>query len=228
MSPTDAGLMSIAHGRRAARLQHRHRPDHHPHRASGSAGWSAAWSLVDRRPRPCSARSTRPPPCAVVGVFMAVLGLGLGATMQNLVLAVQNNTAQADMGAASSRGRVLPLASAARSASRRSGAVLSHQVADEGRRRAWRSDRASSTDGHAEPARIPDLTTLPAPVRGALRAAPSATPPATSSWSPCRSRSLALVVRAVHPRGAAAHHDRPRRTRSAAGGRQSRDRGARR
>ena len=37
-----------------------------------------------------------------VGVFMAVLGLGLGATMQNLVLAVQNNTAQADMGAASS------------------------------------------------------------------------------------------------------------------------------
>ncbi len=39
---------------------------------------------------------------AVVGVFMAVLGLGLGATMQNLVLAVQNNAAQSDMGAASS------------------------------------------------------------------------------------------------------------------------------
>ncbi len=37
-----------------------------------------------------------------VGLFMAVLGVGLGATMQNLVLAVQNNTAQADMGAASS------------------------------------------------------------------------------------------------------------------------------
>nr|WP_179665769.1 MDR family MFS transporter [Nocardioides panaciterrulae] len=37
-----------------------------------------------------------------VGLYMAVLGVGLGATMQNLVLAVQNNTAQADMGAASS------------------------------------------------------------------------------------------------------------------------------
>ena len=35
------------------------------------------------------------------GLFMAVLGLGLGATMQNLVLAVQNNAAQADIGAAS-------------------------------------------------------------------------------------------------------------------------------
>lgn len=38
----------------------------------------------------------------VVGAYMAILGLGLGATMQNLVLAVQNNTAQEDMGSASS------------------------------------------------------------------------------------------------------------------------------
>src|SRR4051794_37884125 len=37
-----------------------------------------------------------------VGVYMAVLGLGLGAAMQNLVLAVQNNVAQSDLGAASS------------------------------------------------------------------------------------------------------------------------------
>jgi EmrB/QacA subfamily drug resistance transporter len=36
------------------------------------------------------------------GLSMTVLGLGLGLTMQNLVLAVQNNTANADMGAASS------------------------------------------------------------------------------------------------------------------------------
>ena len=53
---------------------------------------SSAWA--------CSPRSTRRTPLCRVGVFMAVLGLGLGATMQNLVLAVQNNTAQADMGAA--------------------------------------------------------------------------------------------------------------------------------
>ncbi len=37
-----------------------------------------------------------------VGLSMTILGLGLGMTMQNLVLAVQNNTANADMGAASS------------------------------------------------------------------------------------------------------------------------------
>jgi hypothetical protein len=33
---------------------------------------------------------------------MAVVGVGIGATMQNLVLAVQNNASLADMGAASS------------------------------------------------------------------------------------------------------------------------------
>jgi EmrB/QacA subfamily drug resistance transporter len=37
-----------------------------------------------------------------VGAFMLVVGVGIGATMQNLVLAVQNNTPAADMGAASS------------------------------------------------------------------------------------------------------------------------------
>lgn len=37
-----------------------------------------------------------------VGVYMAILGIGLGSVNQNLVLAVQNNAAQADIGAASS------------------------------------------------------------------------------------------------------------------------------
>jgi MFS family permease len=37
-----------------------------------------------------------------VGLFMAVLGLGLGATMQNLVLAVQNTVDVRNIGAASS------------------------------------------------------------------------------------------------------------------------------
>ena len=43
----------------------------------------------------------RDTPLVVVGAFMAMLGIGMGATMQNLVLSVQNNTAQSDMGAAS-------------------------------------------------------------------------------------------------------------------------------
>ncbi|WP_244931457.1 MDR family MFS transporter [Nocardioides sp. W7] len=38
----------------------------------------------------------------LVGLFMAVLGLGMGATMQNLVLAVQNNVPLSELGAASS------------------------------------------------------------------------------------------------------------------------------
>jgi EmrB/QacA subfamily drug resistance transporter len=38
----------------------------------------------------------------VLGVFLAVLGVGIGMTMQNLVLAVQNTVAAEDLGAASS------------------------------------------------------------------------------------------------------------------------------
>jgi MFS family permease len=38
----------------------------------------------------------------LLGVFLAVLGIGIGMTMQNLVLAVQNTVAAADLGAASS------------------------------------------------------------------------------------------------------------------------------
>ena len=38
----------------------------------------------------------------LVGLFMALLGFGMGATMQNLVLAVQNNVPLSELGAASS------------------------------------------------------------------------------------------------------------------------------
>lgn len=97
----------------------------------------------------------------VVGAFMAVLGLGLGATMQNLVLAVQNNTSQADMGAASavvaffrSMGGSVGVSAL--------GAVLGHQVADEiSRGLAGLGIRGGVGDTH----QIPDLATLPEPVR---------------------------------------------------------------
>ncbi|HEX8779594.1 MAG TPA: MFS transporter, partial [Nocardioides sp.] len=68
-------------------------------------------------------------PLVHTGVFMAVLGLGLGATMQNLVLAVQNTTALADMGTASSVVAFFrTLGGSAGIAAL--GAVLAHQVAD--------------------------------------------------------------------------------------------------
>jgi EmrB/QacA subfamily drug resistance transporter len=103
-----------------------------------------------------------------VGVFMVVLGVGLGATMQNLVLAVQNNTAQKDMGAASSvvaffrsMGGSIGVAAL--------GAVLSHHVAsDVATGLARLGVRSGSSDGGAS---VPDLSTLPAPVRAVFEAA---------------------------------------------------------
>ncbi|MCZ4497705.1 MAG: major facilitator superfamily 1 [Marmoricola sp.] len=40
-------------------------------------------------------------PLVEVGIFQAILGIGLGATMQNMILAVQNNAAPQDLGTSS-------------------------------------------------------------------------------------------------------------------------------
>jgi len=100
-------------------------------------------------------------PLAELAVYMAVLGLGLGATMQNLVLSVQNNAAQADMGAASSLvaffrslGGSIGVAAL--------GAVLAHQVSAEVT--AGLAQLGAPADAH-QSHQIPDLTTLPAPIR---------------------------------------------------------------
>jgi EmrB/QacA subfamily drug resistance transporter len=106
-------------------------------------------------------------PLAVLAVDMAILGLGLGATMQNLVLAVQNNAAQADMGAASSLvaffrslGGSIGVAAL--------GAVLSHQVAANVQAGlAAMGQPASTHQSH----QIPNLSTLPAPVRALFESA---------------------------------------------------------
>jgi EmrB/QacA subfamily drug resistance transporter len=105
----------------------------------------------------------------VVGGFMAVLGLGLGSTMQNLVLAVQNNTAQADMGAASSVVAFFRSMGGSIGVSAL-GAVLSHQVADKvasGLRELGIDPGRSGAAGGG----IPDLDTLPEPVRAVFEAA---------------------------------------------------------
>ncbi|CAM3667488.1 MDR family MFS transporter [Nocardioides zeicaulis] len=107
------------------------------------------------------------------GIFMAVLGLGLGATMQNLVLAVQNTIALADMGSGSSvvaffrsLGGSVGIAAL--------GAVLAHQVAD-----AVKSGLAALLQVHPEYAdavshqtgAVPDISTLPAPIRAIFESA---------------------------------------------------------
>ena len=107
------------------------------------------------------------------GIFMAVLGLGLGATMQNLVLAVQNTAALADMGAASSvvaffrsLGGSVGIAAL--------GTVLAHQVADAAKAglQALAQTQPEVLKGlKFDTGGIPDLTALPAPVRAIFESA---------------------------------------------------------
>ena len=104
-----------------------------------------------------------------VGVFMAVLGVGLGATMQNLVLAVQNNTAQRDMGSASSVVAFFRSMGGSIGVSVL-GAVLSHHVSGSvtsGLARIGVDPRVSGGDSTT----IPDMATLPAPVRAIFESA---------------------------------------------------------
>lgn len=96
-----------------------------------------------------------------VGAFMVLLGAGLGATMQNLVLAVQNSAPYADLGAASSVVAFFRSLGGSVGVSAL-GAVLGHRVADHvGSGLAAIGVRAPEQDGH----RIPDLAELPEPVR---------------------------------------------------------------
>jgi EmrB/QacA subfamily drug resistance transporter len=96
-----------------------------------------------------------------IGGGMAVLGLGLGATMQNLVLSVQNNVAQSDLGAASSVVAFFRTMGGSIGVSAL-GAVLTHQVAD-------RVDAALNRLGvHPDTHRsggIPDVSSLDEPFR---------------------------------------------------------------
>lgn len=107
-------------------------------------------------------------PLWLIGVFMFILGAGLGATQQNLVLSVQNNVDQANIGAASSVVAFFRTLGGAIGVSA-FGAVLSHRVA------------AHVTDGVAPLVRtgritleqakllgggdVPALSSLPAPLR---------------------------------------------------------------
>ncbi len=100
-----------------------------------------------------------------VGAFMAVLGLGLGATMQNLVLAVQNNTAQRDMGAASSVVAFFRSMGGSVGVSAL-GAMLGHQVT--GSVSTGLARLGVQPEGGGA---IPDMSTLPGPVRAVFETA---------------------------------------------------------
>ncbi len=97
-----------------------------------------------------------------VGAFMAVLGIGVGSVNQNLVLVVQNNAAQKDIGAASSLAAFFRTMGGSIGVSAL-GTALGHKVSSgvvEGLARLGITPQAQ--EGSAS---IPDMSTLPAPVR---------------------------------------------------------------
>ena len=95
-----------------------------------------------------------------IGVFMAILGLGLGATMQNLILAVQNNVSQADLGAASSVVAFFRSIGGSVGVSVL-GALLASQVSS--KVTAGLTDMGIDTTHQS--GSIPDIDSLPAPVQ---------------------------------------------------------------
>ncbi|MFF3740504.1 MFS transporter [Streptomyces sp. NPDC002566] len=105
-------------------------------------------------------------------VFMALLGLGIGMMMQNLVLSTQNQVDPGDLGAASSTVTFFRSLGGAMGVSAL-GAVMAHRItdyaqdgiADLGPRYASLASGAGSTG------EIPDMDKLPAPLRTVMESA---------------------------------------------------------
>ena len=104
-----------------------------------------------------------------VGGYMLVLGIGLGMVNQNLVLAVQNNAAQADMGAASSLAAFFRTMGGSMGVSAL-GTALGHKVASGVADGLARIGVPATGSEHGSTA-IPNLAALPAPVREVFEAA---------------------------------------------------------
>lgn len=103
-----------------------------------------------------------------VGVYMAILGMGIGAVNQNLVLAVQNSAAQADIGAASSLAAFFRTMGGSIGVSAL-GAVLGHRVARDIEQ--GMIDHGITPPKGTTGSEIPDMTTLPEGMRGIVQTA---------------------------------------------------------
>ncbi|MEU0040687.1 MFS transporter [Streptomyces sp. NPDC006333] len=106
-----------------------------------------------------------------VAIFMALLGLGIGMTMQNLVLSTQNQVAPSDLGSASSTVTFFRSLGGAIGVSAL-GAIMSTRITDyvkdglSGLDPKYAAAAASSGTGT-----IPDMDALPAPLRTLLESA---------------------------------------------------------
>ncbi|MER5226831.1 MFS transporter [Streptomyces flaveus] len=107
-----------------------------------------------------------------VSVFMALLGLGVGMMMQNLVLCTQNQVEPSDLGAASSTVNFFRSLGSAVGVSAL-GAVLSHRITDYIKDGASALDPkyASALTGSSTSSSIPDVDSLPGPVRTLVESA---------------------------------------------------------
>lgn len=106
-----------------------------------------------------------------VAVYMALLGLGVGMMMQNLVLCTQNQVSPSDLGVASSVVTFFRSLGGAIGVSAL-GAVLSHRIADHLKDGLTTLDPqyASALSGSTSHT-IPDLDALPAPLRTVIEGA---------------------------------------------------------
>jgi EmrB/QacA subfamily drug resistance transporter len=108
-----------------------------------------------------------------MAIFMAMLGLGIGMMMQNLVLCTQNQVSPSDLGSASSTVTFFRSLGGAVGVSAL-GAVMSHRITDyvkdgvsalSPKYQAALAHSSGSTDS------IPDMNKLPAPIRTLLESA---------------------------------------------------------
>jgi hypothetical protein len=103
-----------------------------------------------------------------LSVYMALIGIGLGMTMQNLVLAVQNTVGAHELGAASSVVAFFRSLGGAIGVSVL-GAILGHKVKD------YIADGLAGlgipAGGSASGGTLPNVHTLPAPIRAVVESA---------------------------------------------------------
>ncbi|NGO48020.1 MFS transporter [Streptomyces ureilyticus] len=107
-----------------------------------------------------------------IAIFMALLGLGVGMMMQNLVLCTQNQVDPTDLGAASSTVTFFRSLGGAMGVSAL-GAVLAHRITDYVKDGLAGLGSGAASFGHAGTGdgSIPDLDALPAPVRTVVESA---------------------------------------------------------
>ncbi|QDQ98698.1 MFS transporter [Tomitella fengzijianii] len=98
-------------------------------------------------------------PVVVVGIYMTVLGIGVGCLNQNLVLAVQNNAAQKDIGSASSLASFMRTMGGAIGVSAL-GTALGHKVAASISGAAHSDPEVGKAMMSVDTHQIPDVTTL--------------------------------------------------------------------